>query len=151
MDDDFVICSSKKKLHLLLGEIENVLSRLKLEMNEKKTHIIKLSHGFTFLQVKYNIFESGKILKRLTHKKIVRERRRLKRFKVLFDNGTMTENDIWNCYQSWRGTIIKDHNACHTSIKEMDGLYNRLFPIHIVPKKKLRSETYNEAFSFVCV
>lgn len=142
MDDAFIICKSKEELSSLLLEIENVLSTLKLEINKKKTHIVKLSHGFTYLQIKYNVFDSGKIIKRLTRKKIVRERRRLKSLKVLYDNGIISENDVWNCYQSWRGTIVKDHNACYKSIKIMDKLYESLFPTHTPPKKKLRSETY---------
>lgn len=142
MDDAFIICKSKEELSSLLLEIENVLSTLKLEINKKKTHIVKLSHGFTYLQIKYNVFDSGKIIKRLTRKKIVRERRRLKALKGLYESGIMSENDVWNCYQSWRGTIVKDHNACYKSIKIMDELYESLFPTHIPPKKKLRSEIY---------
>ena len=146
MDDAFIILKSKKELSLLLKEIEKVLSTLKLEINKKKTHIVKLSHGFTFLQIKYNVLKSGRILKRLTRKKIVRERRRLKAFKRMYDLGIMTENDIWNCYQSWRGTIIKEHNACYHSIHAMDRLYKSLFPTHKEIKKVGRKEICNEIF-----
>lgn len=146
MDDIFVIGKSKKELYSLLSEIENTLSHLKLEINKKKTHIVKLSHGFTFLQIKYNILQNGKILKRLTRKKIVRERRRLKAFKRMYDSGKMTENDIWNCYQSWRGTIVKEHNACHDSLKSMDRLYYSLFPIHKEEKEVGRKEKFEGIF-----
>ena len=149
MDDIFIIGKSKKELYSLLYEIENVLSSLKLEINKKKTHIVRLSRGFTFLQIKYNILPNGKILKRLTRKKIVRERRRLKAFKTLYDNGYMTENDVWNCYQSWRGTIVKEHNACYNSLKKMDELYYRLFSEHKEPKKMGRKEKYVKIFNTV--
>ena len=149
MDDIFIIGKSKKELYSLLYEVENILSSLKLEINKKKTHIVKLSRGFTFLQIKYNILQNGKILKRLTRKKIVRERRRLKAFKTLYDNGYMTENDVWNCYQSWRGTIVKEHNACYNSLKKMDELYYRLFPMHKEPKKMGRKEKYVKIFNTV--
>ena len=85
-------------------------------------------------------------MKRLTRKKIVRERRRLKAFKRMYDLGIMTENDIWNCYQSWRGTIIKEHNACYHSIHAMDRLYKSLFPTHKEIKKVGRKEICNEIF-----
>ncbi len=146
MDDIFIIGKSKKELYSLLSEIENTLTYLKLEINKKKTHVVKLSHGFTFLQIKYNILPNGKILKRLTRKKIVRERRRLKAFKRMYDSGRMTENDIWNCYQSWRGTIIKEHNVCYHSIYAMDRLYKSLFPTHKELKKVGRKEIYKETF-----
>lgn len=130
MDDMFVIGKTKSELIDLLSEIKEQLYAIKLDVNVKKTHIIKLSHGFTFLQIKYNITKTGKISKRMTHGKIVRERRRLKAFKRMYDQGVMTEEEIWNCYHSWRGTVVKDHNACHNSITSMDELYKSLFPEH---------------------
>ena len=130
MDDIFIVGKTKSELTSLLSEIEEQLRMIGLEANAKKTHIVKLSHGFTFLQVKYNITKTGKISKRLTHGKIFRERRRLKAFKRMFDQGIMTEEDVWNCYHSWRGTIVKDHNACKKSIESMDALYRSLFPKH---------------------
>jgi len=147
MDDIFVIGNSKSELISLLTEIETVLSTLKLEINKKKTQIIKLSRGFIFLQIKYNILSSGKILKRLTRKKIVRERRRLKSLRRICDMGLISENDAWNCYQSWRGTIVKDHNACHKTILNMDRLYKELFPTHTSSIKHGRKETCERAFS----
>lgn len=130
MDDIFVIGKSKNELLSLLSDINEKLSELRLEVNEKKTHVVKLTHGFTFLQVKYNISPSGKILKRMSHGKIVRERRRLKAFKRMLDLGQMTEDEIWNCYKSWRGTVILEHNACWNTIKRMDELYYSLFHPH---------------------
>lgn len=55
MDDIFVLSDSKEELKDLLEGIKEQLAKLKLEVNEKKTHITKLSKGFTFLQVKYNV------------------------------------------------------------------------------------------------
>ncbi len=127
MDDIFVIGKDKGELQELLMEIDEKLSELKLETNKKKTHITSLSHGFTFLQVKYNVLPSGKIIKRLSHKKVVRERRRLKAFKRMLDSGSMTKEEIRNCYKSWRGTVVCEHNACYTTLSRMDNLYNDLF------------------------
>lgn len=130
MDDIFVIGRSKAELSVLLGDIKKQLADLLLEVNEKKTHIVKLSHGFTWLQVKYQVKPTGRVLKMLSHSKIVRERRRLKAFRRMLSKGQMTEDEIWNAYQSWRGTIIIDHNACARSIEAMDKLYASLFPPH---------------------
>lgn len=145
MDDMFIISDSKDNLKTLLEEIKTELAKLKLQINEKKTHITKLSHGFTFMQIKYS-FDGNKIIKRPTHSKIVRERRRLKKYKKRFENGLMTENDIYNCYMSWRNAVLKDCNACHKSIESMDNLYKSLFPEHEKPKKLKRSEIIDKAF-----
>jgi hypothetical protein len=131
---------------VILSEVEKSLSLLRLNLNRKKTIITKLSHGFTFLQVKYNILPSGKVLKRPTRGKIVRERRRLKAFRRMLDKGQMTEEEIWNCYQSWRGTFIHEHNAYRKTIISMDKLYKSLFPEHEPYIRKGRKELYDEAF-----
>lgn len=135
MDDGFVIAKTKEELVDILSRIEEILSELKLIINRKKTHIVKLKHGFTFLQIKYNVTPTGKILKRPTRKKIVRERRRLKAFKRMYDSGQMTAEEVANCYKSWRGTFVKEHNACHKTLASMDALYKSLFPVEI---KKVR-------------
>ena len=138
MDDIFVISDSKEALKTLLGEIEEKLAELLLEVNHHKTHIVKLTHGFTWLQVKYIIRPTGKIVKAMSHNKIVRERRRLKAFRRMFDRGQMTETEIYDAYQSWRGTVIIDHNACERSIRAMDKLYSNLFPPHQEQPKRSR-------------
>ena len=140
MDDIFIIGKSKKELSLLLSEIEDKLSELRLVTNSKKTHIVKLSHGFTFLQVKYSVTPTGRIIKRLSHGKVYRERRRLMAFKRYMKDGQMTDGEILNCYKSWRGTIVKDHNACHKSLASMDALYTNLFPNHREEERKRRKE-----------
>ena len=91
-------------------------------------------------------FDGNKIIKRPTHSKIVRERRRLKKYKKRFENGLMTENDIYNCYMSWRNAVLKDCNACYKSIESMDNLYKSLFPEREKPKKLKRSEIIDKAF-----
>lgn len=97
------------------------------------------------MQIKYSL-EGNKIIKRPTHSKIVRERRRLKKYKKRFENGLMSENDIYNCYMSWRNAVLKDCNACQRTIESMDRLYKELFPIREKPKKLKRSEIIAEAF-----
>lgn len=136
MDDGFVIAKTKKELNDLLVEIEQTLGWLKLELNEKKTHIVKLSHGFTYLQIKYNIKPSGKILKRMSPKKVVRERRRLKAFRRMVDNGTMTVEEVKNCYMSWRGSVVKEHNACYKTLQSLDRLFVELFPEPVAEQEK---------------
>ena len=145
MDDIFVIGRSKAELTTLLNEIGEQLAKLRLEINIEKTHIIKLTHGFTWLQVKYNITKTGHVVKRMAHGKVMRERRRLKAFRRMMDAGQMTENDIWLAYQSWRGTVIQDHNACYKTILSIDALYASLFPPHREPPKLNRSALMRQA------
>ena len=146
MDDFFSIAKTKAELASLLIEIEQKLAELGLKINGKKTHIVKLTHGFTFLQVKYDILPSGKILKRPAHSKVVRERRRLRAFKRMLDIGRMSEAKIWNCYKSWRGSVVREHNACTKTLRSMDELYTSLFPVHVDESPKGRYEICAEIF-----
>lgn len=57
MDDMLILGTDKEELKALLEDIKIQLARLKLEINERKTHIVKLSRGFTYLQVKYNFVD----------------------------------------------------------------------------------------------
>jgi hypothetical protein len=56
----------------------------------------------------------------------------------MYDKGQMTEEDIYNCYQSWRGSVIREHNACRNIVASMDALYQSLFPIHQEREKPSR-------------
>lgn len=145
MDDFFVIGRTKKELRNLLEDIRGVLASLGLSINGKKTHIIRLSHSFTWLQIKYIIKPTGRILRVMSHDKIVRERRRLKAFRRQVDEGNMTDDDVWQCYQSWRGTALRDHNACYHSIQSMDALYASMFTNHANRVKTQRSHMSKEA------
>lgn len=146
MDDMFVISDSKEELKSLLAEIRTRLSWLKLALNERKTHIVKLRHGFTFLQIKYNLTASGRIIKRPTRAKIVRERRRLKRFRGLCDAGRMKEYDVLNCYKSWRQSLLTDCSACFATVQSMDALFRTLFPFTPQYIKRGRDEVITSIF-----
>lgn len=150
MDDIFIISESKDELKSILEDIKYRLGDIKLEINERKTHITTLKHGFTFMQIKYNV-QDGRIIKRPTRSKIARERRRLKKYKKKWEQGQMSLLDIQNCYKSWRNNILKDCNACCRSIHEMDNLFERLFLKHEsyrkVTREQLIRKAYREAYN----
>lgn len=150
MDDIFIISESKDELKSILEDIKYRLGDIKLEINERKTHITTLKHGFTFMQIKYNV-QDGRIIKRPTRSKIARERRRLKKYKKKLEQRQMSLLDIQNCYKSWRNNILKDCNACCRSIHEMDKLFERLFLKHEsyrkVTREQLIRKAYREAYN----
>ena len=150
MDDIFIISDSKDELKSILEDIKYRLGDIKLEINERKTHITTLRHGFTFMQIKYSV-QDGRIIKRPTRSKIARERRRLKKYKKKLEQRQMSLLDIQNCYKSWRNNILKDCNACCRSIHEMDKLFERLFLKHEsyrkVTREQLIRKAYREAYN----
>lgn len=126
MDDIYIFGESKAALRELLAGIKEQLAALGLSVNERKTHIVKLSHGYTFMQLKYRILPNKKILVAPVPAKITRERRKLKAYKRLRDAGKLSMQEIQNAYKSWRQCIIRDC-SCTRSVLNLDALYGELF------------------------
>lgn len=121
VDDMIIIHQSKRYLNDLLKELEVRFHKLKLELNTKKTRIVKLSKGFTFLQTKY-AFSGNRINRRPPKKKMYYEKKRLREMK-----GKMSMAEIHNCYKSWRNNILKNYNSCWRSLRSMDNLYGKYY------------------------
>ena len=125
MDDGYLIHPSKEYLKKCLKEIQRICEELGIVLNQKKTQIVKLSHGFTWLKVRFYITKTGKIIKKIYKRSITKMRRKLKKFKTLLNQGIVTYEDVYTSWQSWRA-YAKNFNAYHT-IKNMEELYNKLF------------------------
>lgn len=124
MDDIYIIHKDKELLKNLLRELKEICNDMGIFINEKKTQVCKLKQ-FTYLKTKYTLTESGKIIHKMCHDNIVRERRKLKKFKKLMDKGKMKKQDIQQAYKSWRGNAEKYDS--YQSICNMDQLYKELF------------------------
>lgn len=143
MDDTYIIHPDKDFLKTLLKEIEEICGRLGIVINKKKTQIIKLSQGFTFLKIRYIYGEHGKIIKIPCRNSITRERRKLKKLKNFSLAGRITPEEIREQYKSWRGNLIK-YNA-YKSVRSTDALYKSLFWGQKWENPKKRKSTVKES------
>lgn len=125
MDDGIIVMEGKKNLKRIKTLLEKKIQELGLRFNEKKTHIIKASRGFTYLKVKYRITSAKKTIKNLVHSGIIRERKKLKKFQAKIKLGKMSLDDVYMNIQSWiaHSKIAK----CQTTVKKMIELYNELY------------------------
>ena len=124
MDDRIIVHHSKKYLKQLLEEIKEVASSLGIFINERKTQIIKISRGFTFLKTKYFLTKTGKIIKKIPRDVIVRQRRKMKKLAKFVIDRKMTLVQFKDQYESWRGDKSR-YNAYKTLLR-MDELYQKL-------------------------
>lgn len=124
MDDTYVIDHDKTRLENALAHIETETLRLGIRINPRKTKIIKLSHGFTWLKKKWTVTDTGRIVVRPSRKAIVRERRKLKKLARQVAEGRMSMVTFRGSYASWRGSL--DHLDARRSQRSMDDLYLRL-------------------------
>jgi len=125
MDDSYLIHKDKGYLKKCLEDLKGKFAEVGIVLNPKKTRIVKLSKGFTFLKTQYFLTDTGKVIRKACRESIVRQRRKLKKFKKFSDAGEMSFDHIYNSYMSWRGYI--GHKDAHRTILSMDRLFRELF------------------------
>lgn len=133
MDDGIILSNDKKLLNDILVSMEAIVKELGLNFSIKKTHIVKMSRGFTFMKIHYFITPEGKIVKTLTRPGITRMRRKLKKFRHLVDIGKLSCDDVYNSIQSWiaHAEIAMSYKSQRTMMR----LYNELFDGYKITKK----------------
>ena len=114
MDDSYLIHKDKGYLKKCLEDLKGKFAEVGIVLNPKKTRIVKLSKGFTFLKTQYFLTDTGKVVRKACRESIVRQRRKLKKFKKFSDAGEMSFDHIYNSYMSWRGYI--GHKDAHRTI-----------------------------------
>lgn len=156
MDDRYLIHESKPYLIAVRETIENLSARLGQHLNMKKTQIVKLSHGFTFLKVKYYLTDTGAIIHRISHDTLTRERRKLKKLAIKVVNGEMSIKEYKNQYSSWRGDKVAHHRKsktihynAHHSIQSMDRAFRRNLEWIMQRLKKLEENSKKSSISNV--
>lgn len=122
--DDWYIIGDKEELKRYLDIIRNMYSDIGIEMNEKKTQIVKISHPFVWLQDRYFVTDSGKIIRKASRKSITRNRRKLKRLSAMLEDGKIKYDVIRSFYASQMG-FLKHKNA-YVTIKNLNKLHNEL-------------------------
>lgn len=124
-DDSYIIHESKEFLNEVLKGVLKIADKLELVINPKKTYIAKLSQTFKFLQLKYSLTETGRIVRRISSKSITRQRRKLKAYKRLLDNNRLTYKEIEDIFKGWMASNYK--NMSMQQISNMSQLYYDLF------------------------
>lgn len=133
-DDSYSISNSRKELEETLEWIREEAKRYGIIINEKKTRICKLSSKWRHLQIQYSLTGSGRIIHKINPKAVTRERRKLRAYKRQLDNGTMSQEDIDECFRSWLGGNYK--NMSKMQIYGIIRLYYTLFERRPTWRKK---------------
>lgn len=136
MDDSELVLNSKETLRQRRDQLFEEFAKKGIIPNPKKTQIIKLSRGFTFLKTQFLLTDSGRVVKKPCRGSVTTERRKLKAFRRFYDAGEMTFEDIERSYMSWRG-IFKGKDA-HSVLRSTDLLFYDLFAVKPWISKKQR-------------
>lgn len=96
MDDSYIIHKNKEYLEQLLVDIIKIADEMGITVNTKKTRICKLSDTFVFLQNRYTLTETGKVVVKISKKRLTRMRRKMKKMP-----DQVSKKEFENWYKSW--------------------------------------------------
>ena len=106
MDDSYLIHHDKQYLKYCLEEIKKICDELGIKINLKKIKLIKLSHSFVYLKVKYKLCkDTGRIIRKTGREFYTRTTRKIRKFRRLVDTGEMTFQDTLQPFRSWQGYL----------------------------------------------
>lgn len=125
MDDGYLLHESKEYLQKCLSDIKQICGELGIKLNTKKTQIVKISRGITFLQRRFVLTETGKVIIKPRPRGIVKMRRKLRVFKRKLDAGKMAFADIKTSFVSFKGHL--KHCNAHRIIVRLNALFDKIF------------------------
>lgn len=125
MDDIYIIGPTREYVRSVIDGIKQEADKLGLFINDKKTRIVSLDSTYQYLQIKYSLLESGKVMKRINPKSVTKERRKLKAYKRLIDKGLISYEAVEQAYKSWMGTFARLMSK--DQVDHMKTLYKELF------------------------
>ena len=125
MDDFILIHHDKEHLNYSKKQIEKELLKIHLSLNQKKSQLFPIKNGIPFLGFTFYLTASGKIIKKILNSNVNNERRKLRKLKLLVDEGILSKEDVNKCYAAWKAHA-KSGNT-YTLIRNMDKFYKSLW------------------------
>ena len=143
MDDMYIICRDRDELRSIIEGAKEVARCMGIYINDRKTHIVRLSDTYKYLQIKYSLAENGRVIKRINPKAVTRERRRMKAYKRLIVRGEMSYEAAEMAIRSWMGDYSRLMSK--KQIQNMKALYRALFGKELSWKPLSNSRTVRKS------
>ena len=125
MDDSYDIDTDISQLRKRAKAIDEESYRVGMFTNERKSCIMRLDKGFTYLQHYFKLMPNGTILERLRPKAITRLKRRLKKLKPKVDSGMLPLREVLDMYRSWE--VSKREYLSYPQVRELERLILKLY------------------------
>ncbi len=135
MDDSYFISTDKAALHAFLAEARMECAKLGITINERKTHVVKLTKGFTFMKKRFSYSRSGKVIATPIPKSVSRAKLRMRKHAYMVAAGDMTVEQARASYMAFRGSLEKRRGDgkprfrmdIHNLVRSLDRLFFELF------------------------
>lgn len=123
MDDFILIHPEREYLEHCLEEIREQLRRIGLELN-RKTTIYPLRQGVKFLQWRFIVTDTGKIIMRMSGKRLGRQRRRMRKIVQKELAGEVASGTLDNSFESWKANAERGNTR--KQVRAMRAYYEKL-------------------------
>ena len=140
MDDSVLVARTKEELFAIRDKLFAEYAKQGIVLNAKKTQVIKLSRGFTFLKTQFVLQPNGRVLQKPCRAATIRERRKLKSFRRFVSEELLTVEQVCNSFMSWRGYM--GYKDAHRTVYNMDRLVYALFAVK--PWIKCKKRKHNK-------
>lgn len=133
MDDWYIISPSKEELQDILENVIKMGREIGLHINLSKTRIVKLDSTYKFLQVKYTLTKTGKVIKRINPKRVATMRKRLKKLAIKVNHEEIEYENVENSFRAWMGSFYK--LLSNEQRQNLISLYENLFDKKVLVKQ----------------
>lgn len=124
-DDAYYITRTTEEAKDILNGLSEVVNELGLVLNKKKIKIHPISQPFKLLHHIYWVEDTGRIVQKIFKESVAIERRRLRAYKRLLEDGRMSYEQIESAFKSW---IVSSYKyMSFDQIKNMARLYYQLY------------------------
>lgn len=124
MDDMYGIHNDKEYLEEILDFAAEYFGKINMNMNQKKTSIYPIKNGVTFLGFRWMLTDTGHVLNVPKKQTVIRNKKKLRKFKKKIDSGEFTYEEVKNSYASMRGHL--DRSNCKKIVDGMDKYFNNV-------------------------
>lgn len=138
MDDFELVHESKEHLHKCLDTIRAYVEERGMKLNDKKTKIVTLRQGVSFLGFHFYVTETGRVVQKLSAKSIKRHKRKLRKMKKQLDLGNCTFQACKEAHNGWKAHAKRGDT--YYLVRRMDALFNELFKDHIQKEKEEKQD-----------
>ena len=132
MDDGYAIFETYEDTINFGRNLHKLCDKNHITINWSKRTCVPLTKSYTF--IKQRTFVDGSIVILRVNKSVARkERKRLRKYKELLNQGRLTKNDVYLYFHSWLGYYYNKNNFY--MLLNMIRYFNELFNVKYRPKK----------------